>query len=439
MKFDKPKFVSTSAEYQKKSGSYVVSGGVLNCTCGALKSTVKFVTEDRGSDAGGASICMDIDTKPENFSQSFGICSKTGKSCVLAQMNAKWNIPAKVPSYVVWTPPTPSRSKYTVADAGLVNSAEVFPVILESSLICWHNGTAGMVTIEKNGQGSKSFELDDNRQRQNSQEPDEFDYSTTSRMLSVNSSETGLNLNKNVYNDINLTEIEPEDITRQLARWLIANPASVYITQQGLCSDLFYWAGFVRDSNGIYHARPDCLQQAGGYTDVYDTVFYYATRMAKEKFEFSMGERKFILWAWKGDYLNLGAGAELGIYSNKSGILGQVDVTSPFSDIWFVDTGLAMPMTMTLQYQGKTIISYDPSKDKDYPYDKVWWITGFNPYYQGKKASDLTASYTIDFSQNKDIYNAFYDTWYGKDNAWTFVSKNHTATYIFQQEGIVAI
>lgn len=36
--------------------------------------------------------------------------------------------------------------------------------------------------------------------------------------------------------------------------------------------------------------------------------------MEKAKFEFSSGERDYIFWAWKGDYLNLGAGAELGIY-----------------------------------------------------------------------------------------------------------------------------
>jgi hypothetical protein len=55
---------------------------------------------------------------------------------------------------------------------------------------------------------------------------------------------------------------------------------------------------------------------------------------------------------WKGDYLNLGAGAELGIYSNKSGIFGVVDVTSPHDDHWLIDTSLAMHMTITLQYKG---------------------------------------------------------------------------------------
>ena len=33
--------------------------------------------------------------------------------------------------------------------------------------------------------------------------------------------------------------------------------------------------------------------------------------------------KEYIIWAWKGDYLNLGAGAEIGIYvDNKKTFLG---------------------------------------------------------------------------------------------------------------------
>jgi hypothetical protein len=114
----------------------------------------------------------------------------------------------------------------------------------------------------------------------------------------------------------------------------------------------------------IYHATQDAWQQIGGYNDFYDTVFDYATSMAPEKFQFSSGCVEYMIWAWKGDYLNLGAGAELGIYSNKSGIFCDVDVTIPHDDHWLVDTNLAMHMTLTLQYEGTTIISWDPKRIK---------------------------------------------------------------------------
>ena len=57
-------------------------------------------------------------------------------------------------------------------------------------------------------------------------------------------------------------------------------------------------------------------------------------------------KKNYILWAWKGDYLNLGAGAELGIY------YGGKDINS----FWKVDKSLAMPMTLTLKHKTKGII-----------------------------------------------------------------------------------
>ncbi len=89
--------------------------------------------------------------------------------------------------------------------------------------------------------------------------------------------------------------------------------------------------------------------------DFYDTIFHYATSMAKEKFEFNSDGKDYILWAWKGDYLNLGAGAEMGIYK-------RMEVNGTDTEHWIIDQSLAMPMTLNLDYNGKRIISYDPKK-----------------------------------------------------------------------------
>ncbi len=216
-----------------------------------------------------------------------------------------------------------------------------------------------------------------------------------------------------------------DDVTRTLADWLFANPVCVYATQQGWFSDLFYTFGFSREPDtGIYHTRPDAWQQVGGFNDFYDIVFDYTTYMENAKFQFTSGNREYIFWAWKGDYLNLGAGAELGIYSNKSGILGRVDVTSPIDGHWLVDTSIAMPMTMTLSdKKGNQIFSYNPSEEQ-------WWITGFNPYKQGYMPGDLTATFDVTFD-NKTMYTDFYNTWHGKNIGWTFDSNNYKATFIF--------
>lgn len=166
-------------------------------------------------------------------------------------------------------------------------------------------------------------------------------------------------------------------------------------------TDIFYAAGFEIDDDGIFHARPEAWQQIGGYNDIYDVVFDYATSMETDKFEFSSGDRDYIFWAWKGDYLNLGVGTELGIYSNESGLLGQVDVTSPISEHWLVDTSLTMPMTMSLKFKGEEIANYS---------EEHWWITSFNPSYQNKNASDLSVTYTIDFTGNETLFHDFSST-----------------------------
>ncbi len=55
---------------------------------------------------------------------------------------------------------------------------------------------------------------------------------------------------------------------------------------------------------------------------------------------------RYIIWAWKEDYINLGAGAETGI----------------------------MELLLT-DRQGNIILDYKPE-------EKQWWINGFNPQKQ---------------------------------------------------------
>lgn len=183
----------------------------------------------------------------------------------------------------------------------------------------------------------------------------------------------------------------------------------VKATQKGWFSKLFYAAGFIRDSKGVYHARQDCWQRIAGYNDIYDWAFNLGTSMKRAKFPFSCNGKSYIFWAWKGDYLNLGAGAELGIYYGGG-------------PHWLVDSKLALKMTLTLKYNGRTIIKYNPGK--------VWWLTGFNPYYQNVKANKLTAIYTIYFSSRKAMFNAFHKR-YKNAKGWTFNAKKYTATYKF--------
>ena len=66
-----------------------------------------------------------------------------------------------------------------------------------------------------------------------------------------------------------------------------------------------------------HHSQVKTWQKSFGYTDLYDLVLELGTfgNTRRKKFQFSPnGEKKHIVWMWRGDYYNLGAGAEIGIY-----------------------------------------------------------------------------------------------------------------------------
>ncbi len=170
-----------------------------------------------------------------------------------------------------------------------------------------------------------------------------------------------------------------------------------------------------KDEQGIYHANFNCWQQYFGYTDLYDVVFDAATSMRNAKFAFDTNGDKvddYILWAWKGDYLNLGAGAELGIYKRWE----------YSDDIWKVDKSLAMKMTLSLDYNGDNIINWQPTA-------KQWWITGFNWKYQNVNRDDLKARFTVQFNTTS-MYNAFKNYWDPRDGRWEF-SNSRKASFTF--------
>lgn len=79
-------------------------------------------------------------------------------------------------------------------------------------------------------------------------------------------------------------------------------------------------------------------------------------------------------------------------------------------------------MTLNLKYNGRTIINYIAGT--------VWWLTGFNPYYQNVKANRLSATYTIDFTSGRGMFNAFYKR-YKWASGWSFNVRHYVAVFRF--------
>ncbi len=58
---------------------------------------------------------------------------------------------------------------------------------------------------------------------------------------------------------------------------------------------------------------------------------------------------------------------------------------------------------MTLQIvdsSGNVIIDYKPNNTQ-------WWIIGFNSNYQNMNAEELNMKFSIDFSNNPELYDGF--------------------------------
>ena len=165
---------------------------------------------------------------------------------------------------------------------------------------------------------------------------------------------------------------------------------------------------------GIYYADFDCWQKIFGVNKIYDIIFNLTTSMeTNNEGNFTYNNENYVFWAYKGDYINFGAGAELGIY------YGGSSSNKDFSH-WKVDKSLAMSMSLTLSHKtlGKIVENWNNNGEK------TWWITAFAPKYKKLKAHDLTANFNVEF-KNEDMFYEFSKT---ERKGWTYDKNKKIAT-----------
>ena len=161
-------------------------------------------------------------------------------------------------------------------------------------------------------------------------------------------------------------------------------------------------------------------QKEFGYNFLYDVAFRYTTndnmRSAQLYFE---DERllDYTLWLWRGDYLALGSGAEMGIYKKRD-ILGKTH--------WDA-VEFTVPMTLNLyNYYGENNIQKVFNWNPKY---KQWWVTGFNTEYHNVDVKKQVLIGSVNFDEHIDMYNSLkeptvlnspmYDYIYFDDNTKT--------------------
>jgi len=105
----------------------------------------------------------------------------------------------------------------------------------------------------------------------------------------------------------------------------------------------------------------------------------------------------------EGDYLNIGAGTEVGIYMRPH----CWDYDTNGLDHYFTDYRLSVPMTLSLYNYGggiENIFHWYPQNDQ-------WWITGFNPEHVGKvDVHKQVMVGSVDFSGFEELYENLIDT-----------------------------
>ena len=207
---------------------------------------------------------------------------------------------------------------------------------------------------------------------------------------------------------------DTKDIMRGLIRGILGNPQAVQDAQSGVFPN--EKVGFFFDaSEGVYHTTFDCWQSMGGYNALYDVAFDLGTSMKAVKFEFSSGGDNYCLWGWKGDYLSLGAGCEMGLYRQADGKLGEMGH-------YLVDSSLAMDVQATLTVNGKNSGTYNSSK-----LGKHWWPAIFNPSQQGKNRDEIHAQYNLTMP-NEQLYNDFKKRWKQDSRISNWNDKEHSFT-----------
>ncbi len=141
---------------------------------------------------------------------------------------------------------------------------------------------------------------------------------------------------------------------------------------------------------GNYTTVPDTYQwqKSVGYIWWYDWFFNLGGPIGKKRFDFKQYGTSYVVWCWKGDYWNLGAGAEVGIYYCEALAATFGYHTDP--------DNLQLKVRMNVKLNDDYIT---------YNFEQTnWWVTSFTPRKQSPNVDLLKVKLNVNFI-NTGKYN----------------------------------
>jgi len=185
--------------------------------------------------------------------------------------------------------------------------------------------------------------------------------------------------------ELNLRDLWPFDMS-----W--AAPVAILLAFERVDVE---WYGDTQELMHTTYKNDWNWQRFFGYNPVYDFFFRVGTSMEKEKFPFQANNKYYTVWCWKGDYWNLGAGAEIGIYETNSAIFAALQS-------YGVNPDNTLAASVYVKHNGQTIITYLAQVN--------WWVCVFRPSVQQANAKDLDVTIFASFSgpDSNALWNAFY-------------------------------
>jgi RHS repeat-associated protein len=153
-------------------------------------------------------------------------------------------------------------------------------------------------------------------------------------------------------------------------------------------------AGVTVGNDGNLRTNGLSLQLLGGYSNWLDDQFKKYTEAKPESFQFTYGGTKYVLWMWKGEYLNWGDGDEVGLYAQNNSPLDRIEGwnADPF------DSNLPK-MSVSLSVGGRKLGSFDPQQSQD-------WVGLYDPAATDTNIADIHATISVTFP-SKGMYTAF--------------------------------